>query len=432
MEGAQAVERGQPAMGGANGKSKSFEIPKRMVWEAYRRVKANKGAAGIDEESIRDFENELENNLYKLWNRMSSGSYFPPPVRTVEIPKKTGGWRKLGIPTVADRVAQTVVKSVLEPRLEPVFHPDSYAYRPGKSALEAVKVTRERCWRYAWLIEFDVKSLFDAIDHELLMRAVRTHTDCRWTLLYIERWLKAPFQSAGGDLTMRIAGTPQGGVVSPVLANLFLHYVFDAWISREFPHNPWARFADDGVVHCRSKREAEGLLVALDRRLRECKLELHPEKTRIVYCKDDDRRGDHPVTKFDFLGYGFRPRRAKNRYGNYFVSFLPAVSNQACKKIRHTIRNWRMHLKPDKTLEDLSRMFNPVIRGWIQYYGRFYKSGLYSVLRHLNRALIQWVRWKFKRFKRHRRRAEQWLGGVARRSPGLFAHWQMGILPTAG
>ena len=418
-------------MGGADGKSKPFEISKRTVWEAYKRVKAKKGAAGVDDESIEDFEEDLKNNLYKIWNRMSSGSYFPPPVKSVEIPKKTGGTRKLGVPTVADRVAQMVAKMTLEPCVEPYFHEDSYAYRPGKSALDAVKVTRQRCWRFDWLIEFDVQNLFDTIDHARLLRAVRTHTDCKWLILYIERWLRAPFQSEDGELKARDAGTPQGGVVSPVLSNLFLHYAFDKWMERTFPRSPWARYADDGVVHCRSKLEAERLLAAIEGRLEECGLRLHPDKTRIVYCRDDDRRGEHPVTKFDFLGYTFRPRRSKNRYGKYFINFSPAASNEACKKMRRIVRGWHLHLKPDKSLEDLSRMFNPVIRGWINYYGRFYKSGLYPVLCHLNRALVHWVRRKFKRFARGRRRAEYWLGGVARREPDLFAHWQMGIRPAA-
>ncbi len=419
-------------MGGTDERSKPYEIPKRMVWEAYKRVKANKGAAGVDDESIEDFAGDLKNNLYKIWNRMSSGSYFPPPVKAVEIPKKTGGRRMLGVPTVSDRIAQMVAKMQLEPCVESYFHPDSYAYRPGKSALDAVGVTRQRCWRYDWLIEFDVERLFDTIDHELLQRAVRAHTDCKWLLLYIERWLTAPFEMADGEQVPRDAGTPQGGVVSPVLANLFLHYAFDKWMERTFPRNLWARYADDGVVHCRSKEEAERLLAALQQRMQECGLKLHPDKTRIVYCKDDDRRGEYPIVKFDFLGYTFRPRRSKNRYGKYFVNFTPAASNQACKAMRHRIRNWRMHLKPDKSLEDISRMFNPVIRGWINYYGRFYKSGLYPVLRHLNCALVHWVRRKHKRFHRHRRRAEYWLGRIAQREPRLFAHWRMGICPTAG
>ena len=413
-------------------KAKSFEISKHVVWEAYKRVKANKGAAGIDGESIAAFEEKLKDNLYKIWNRMSSGSYFPPPVKAVEIPKKSGGKRVLGVPTVADRIAQMVAKVYLEPKVEPYFHPDSYGYRPGKSAMEAVAATRERCWRYDWLLEFDIKGLFDNIDHELLLRAVRTHTDCKWLILYIERWLRAPFQREDGQVTERKAGTPQGGVISPLLANLFLHYVFDLWMKRNRPQNPWARYADDGVAHCRTRGEAEELLGQLHRRFRECGLELHPDKTRMVYCQDDDRRGDYSETKFEFLGYTFRPRRSKNRYGKFFINFTPGVSNAACKAMRQTIRQWRLHLKPDKTLEDFSRMFNPVLRGWINYYGRFYKSALYPVLRHMNRALILWARRKYKRLNRHRRRAEYWLGRVARREPQLFAHWRMGILPATG
>jgi len=412
-------------------KTKSFEISKQVVWEAYQRVKANKGAAGIDKESIIDFEQNLKDNLYKLWNRMSSGSYCPPPVKAVEIPKKNGGLRVLGIPTVADRIAQMTVKMYFEPMVEPYFYPDSYGYRPRKSALEAIRITRRRCWRYHWILEYDIKGLFDNIDHKLLMRAVRKHSDCKWIILYIERWLKAPFKDKDG-LIERKAGTPQGGVISPVLANLFLHYVFDKWIKTNFPQNPWARYADDGIVHTKTKVEAENLLEKLEQRFKACKLELHPDRTRIVYCKDDDRRGNYPEIKFDFLGYTFRPRRSKNRYGKHFINFTPAVSNKSCKAMRQVIRSWRIHLKPDKELIDISRMFNPVIRGWINYYGCFYKSGLFPVLRKLNRAIIYWARRKYKRLARHRRRAEYWLGRIARREPQLFAHWQMGVLPTAG
>ncbi len=414
-------------------KTKSFEISKHVVWEAYERVKANKGAAGIDDESIAAFEENLKDNLYKIWNRMSSGCYFPPPVKVVEIPKKNGGIRILGVPTVGDRIAQMVAKLYFEPVVEPCFLPDSYGYRPGKSAINAVAVTRERCWRYDWLIEFDIKGLFDNIDHELLMRAVRKHTDCKWLLLYIERWLKAPFQMQDGRIVERNTGTPQGGVISPVLANLFLHYAFDMWMKRNHPQNPWARYADDGVVHCRTKEEAEELLARLHERFGECALALHPDKTRIVYCKDDDRRGEFSnETKFDFLGYTFRPRRSKNRYGKFFINFTPAVSNKACKAMRQTIRHWYLQLKPDKDLLDISRMFNPVLRGWINYYGRFYKSAMYSVMRHMNRALVLWARRKYKRLSRHRHRAEHWLGRIAKREPRLFVHWQIGILPAAG
>lgn len=413
-------------------KAKSFVISKKSVWQAYLKVKANKGAAGIDDETIAGFEADLKNNLYKLWNRMSSGAYFPPSVKAVSIPKKGGGERILGVPTVADRIAQMVVKDYFEPLVEPKFHPDSYGYRPGKSAHQAIEVTRKRCWRYDWVLEFDIKGLFDNIPHEKLMQAVRKHTECRWVLLYIKRWLTVPFEKENGERISRSAGTPQGGVISPVLANLFLHYVFDVWMVRNRSQNPWARYADDGIVHCRSEKEAQELTKQLSTRFRGCGLELHPKKTRIIYCKDDDRPRGYSNQKFDFLGYTFRPRLAKNRYGKFFVSFLPAVSNKAAKTMRRTIHDWRMHLKPDKSIEDLSRMFNPIIRGWINYYGRFYQSRLYKTLRYLNRALVQWVRRKYKRFMRHRRMAEYWLGRLARRDPKLFSHWKMGIFPSAG
>lgn len=413
-------------------KAKSFEIPKRAVWEAYKKVKANGGAAGIDEVSISDFEKDLGNNLYKVWNRMSSGSYFPPPVKAVAIPKKSGGTRILGVPTVADRTAQMVVKERFEQKVEPIFLEDSYGYRPGKSAIDAVGITRKRCWKYNWVLEFDIRGLFDRIDHELLMKAVRKHTDCRWEILYIERWLQAPFMTEEGKLVRRTEGTPQGGVVSPVLANLFLHYAFDLWMEKRYPQNPWVRYADDGLVHCRTEQEAVELLAMIRKRFAECKLEVHSEKTRIVYCKDDDRKGDYVNISFDFLGYTFRPRRAKNKYGKYFVSFLPAVSDKAIKSMRKVVHDWRMHLKPDKSIEDLSRMFNPIIRGWINYYGHFYKSRLHIVMRYINGCLVYWARRKYKRLNRHKRRAEYWLGRLARREPQLFTHWKMGTLPTAG
>ncbi|MCE3202755.1 group II intron reverse transcriptase/maturase [Paenibacillus sonchi] len=413
-------------------KTKPYEISRHMVWEAYKLVKANNGAAGVDDESIQEFEANLKDNLYKIWNRMSSGSYFPPPVKAVEIPKKNGGVRILGVPTVSDRIAQMTVKLYFEPLVEPIFHPDSYGYRPGKSAIDAVRVTRTRCWRYDWVLEFDIKGLFDNIDHEMLMKAVRKHTDCPWVLLYIERWLKAPFQMKDGSKRERVSGTPQGGVISPVLANLFMHYTFDKWMGNKHAQNPWARYADDAVIHCRTNEEAEQLLEKLKERFKQCKLELHPEKTRIVYCKDDDRKGDHPETKFDFLGYTFRPRRSKNRWGKYFINFTPAVSNKACKAMRQTIRGWRMHLKPDLGIYDLSRMFNASVRGWINYYGHFYKSQLYTVLRHMNDALVKWARRKYKKLERHKTRAIRWLGRLAKNVPELFAHWRLGILPAAG
>ena len=295
--------------------AKPFDIPKREVWEAFKKVKANQGAAGVDGQSIADFEADLSNNLYKLWNRLSSGSYFPPPVRRVDIPKANGGTRPLGIPTVADRIAQEVARRYLEPRLEPVFHANSYGYRPGRSAIDAVRQARQRCWRYDWVLDIDVKGYFDSIDWELMLKAVRRHTDCPWVLLYIERWLKAPVQMEDGSVVPRSAGTPQGGVISPILANLFLHYAFDTWMARSFPRIPFERYADDAICHCKSAEEAQALGSALADRFAVCKLVLHPEKTKIVYCKDANRRGDFPNQSFDFLGFSFRARKdgvAKN------------------------------------------------------------------------------------------------------------------------
>lgn len=411
-------------------KSKPYVISKRLVLEAWRRVKANDGAAGVDRESIEDFERELKDNLYRLWNRMSSGSYFPEAVRAVSIPKQGGGERRLGIPTVGDRVAQMVAKMHLEPELEPVFHADSYGYRPAKSAHDALRQARQRCWKYDWVVDLDIKGFFDNIPHELLLKAVRKHAKQKWVVLYIERWLKAPVQEAGGELVAREKGTPQGGVISPLLANLFLHYALDLWLVREHPGNPFERYADDGIVHCRSLEEAERLRAAIGERLAECGLELNAEKTKVVYCKDSDRKGTHGHEKFTFLGYEFRPRRAKNYRGKYFVSFLPAVSDRAGKAIREEMRGWRIPLRSDKSLEDLSRMFNAVIRGWIEYYGRYYRSMLHPIFRHLDRLLVRWACRKYKRLRRHRRRAAQWLARISRREPRLWAHWRIGVRVT--
>jgi len=388
----------------------------------------------VDGESLVAFEKDLKGNLYKIWNRMSSGSYCPPPVRRVEIPKDNGGVRLLGIPTVGDRVAQTVVKMVLEPLVEPMFHPDSYGYRPGRSALDAVSVARKRCWDADWVIDLDIKDFFGSISHDLIERAVAHHTDLAWIRLYVGRWLRAPIQRADGTLEQPARGTPQGGVASPLLANLFMHYAFDAWMQRTFPSVAFERFADDALVHCRSKRQAKAVLVAIRDRLRQCGLELHPTKTRIVYCRDSDRREAHEHVSFDFLGFSFHPRRAKNRWGKFFVGFLPAISAKAAKAVRARIRNWKLaSTRNNQRLEDLAQTINPVVRGWMNYYGRFYRSKLVQVLRHLNEALGAWVRWKYRhRYKRRERASVHWLGRIARRDPTLFAHWQFGVRPEAG
>jgi RNA-directed DNA polymerase len=407
--------------------AKPFCISKMEVWEAYKRVKANKGAAGVDDQTIEDFEKRLKKNLYKIWNRMSSGSYFPPPVRTVKIPKKNGGERKLGIPTVADRIAQQVVKARLEPEVEPIFHPDSYGYRPGKSALDAVGQARERCWRYDWVLDLDIKGFFDNLSQDLLLRAVKKHAPEQWVVLYIERWLKAPVQEEDGRLVPRERGTPQGGVISPLLANLFLHYALDRWLVAHYPQVPFERYADDVIAHCRTEKQAQEMRTAIAERLQTCGLELHPEKTKIVYCKDDLRKKNYPNEKFDFLGYSFQPRRSKNHKGKYFINFSPAVSNKAAKVIRDTFRRWNLPNRSDKAIEDLSRMFNPIIRGWIQYYGRYYRSALYPTMRALNQDLVLWAKRKYKKLRGHHRRAAHWIARISRRAPELFAHWQMGV-----
>jgi len=408
---------------------KPFAISKQVVWDAYEKVKANQGAAGVDGESIAEFEVNLKGNLYKLWNRMSSGSYFPPPVRAVEIPKKAGGVRVLGVPTVADRIAQTVVRLYLEPDVDPLFHPDSYGYRPGRSALDALGVCRKRCWRYDWVIDLDLKAFFDSIDHDLLLKAVSKHTDLPWVLLYVKRWLQAPLQREDGTIVARDRGTPQGSAISPLLANLFLHYAFDRWMTREHPGCPFERYADDAVIHCKTERQARQVLDALGQRLGEVGLELHPTKTRIVYCKDSDRKGSSEHERFDFLGYTFRPRRSKSRHGHYFVNFSPAVSDTARKEIGREIRSWHLLRRSDKSLEDLARIINPIVRGWIGYYGRFYKSMLFLILRRINDRLVRWAMRKYKRLRGHYTRAVEWLAGVYRRAPALFAHWRVGVRP---
>jgi RNA-directed DNA polymerase len=347
---------------------KPFDIPKQQVWEAYRQVAANKGAPGVDEQTLGEFEADLKNNLYRIWNRMSSGSYFPPPVRGVEIPKPHGGGvRLLGVPTVADKVAQTVVAMHLGERAEPRFHPDSYGYRPAKSACDAVGTCRQRCWKYDWAIDLDVQKFFDTVPWDLIVKAVETVTDTAWVLLYVKRWLAAPRQLPDGTLDERDQGTPQGSAVSPILANLFMHYAFDAWMVRNHPDCPFERYADDAVVHCTSRRQAEVVLAGIAERMQEVGLRLHPDKTQIVYCQDGKRRGEHEHTSFTFLGFTFRQRKARDRNGAYFNSFLPAMSTEALKAKSTELRAMRIHRRTDLTLDDLARWLNPIVRGWMNY-----------------------------------------------------------------
>lgn len=412
-------------MSGSKLKGKSFDIRKRLVFEAWERVRANAGAPGVDAVSVAEFASKERGNLYKLWNRMSSGSYFPGPVRAVEIPKDHGaGVRVLGVPNVADRVAQTAAAMLLEEELEPIFHPDSYGYRSGRSAHDALAVTRKRCWEKDWVVDLDIRAFFDSVPHDLLLKAVAHHTDERWVLLCVERWLKAPMGMPDGSIVAREKGTPQGSPISPVLANLFMHYAFDCWMAREYPGCPFERYADDIVVHCDSEEQARTLRAEIATRLGAVGLELHPDKTKVVYCKDDLRRGDSEHTSFDFLGYTFRARRAKGRRG-LFVSFLPAMSQKARRAVSHKIRAWHLNRCSGTDLSSLAREINTQVRGWINYYGAFYRSELYSLTRRIDEHLVRWAMQKFKRLRGKPTKAWVWLNAVRQHQPGLFAHWHM-------
>lgn len=417
---------------GTSPTGKPFDIPKRLVWEAYQKVKANRGAAGVDRQSLADFAQDEANNLYKIWNRMSSGSYFPPPVRAVEIPKAGGtGVRVLGIPTVADRVAQTVVAMVLEPEVEPRFHPDSYGYRPGRSALDAVAVCRKRCWEQSWVLDMDIQGFFDNVPHEPIMKAVAHHTDRAWVLLYVRRWLDAPVQQPDGTLTARDRGTPQGSAISPLLANLFMHYAFDRWLAETQPMIRFERYCDDVIVHCQSKQQAVFLRGLVAERLGGFGLQLHPDKTRIVLCLQDGRTRTGDPVEFTFLGYTFRTRTARRANGTYWQGFLPAVSNSARKAMSAVIRGWRLGRRTSMTFHEVAAMINRVVAGWINYYGRFYKSLLIRFLQTaINPHLVRWSMRKFKHLHRAPKKARQRLARIASADQGIFVHWQHGALPA--
>lgn len=411
-------------------RAKSFEVEKREVWEAYKRVKANRGAAGVDGVTMAEFERGLSKNLYWIWSRMVSGSYFPPPVKRVDIPKGDGKTRPLGIPTVADRIAQMVVQRRLVPLLEPEFHESSYGYRPGRSAHDALRQARQQCWRHDWVLDLDIKGFFDNLDWTLLMSAVRKHTDCPMVVLYIERWLRAAVVMPDGTVVGRDKGTPQGGVISPVLANLFLHYAFDRWMARRHPEVPFERYADDVICHCDSQAQAQSLRTELEQRLAQFSLELHSEKTRVVYCADANRRGPHEQRTFDFLGYSFKPRAARNRWGKVFTNFSPGVSDKAGKAMRGEIRDWRLQRQSRCSMEELLAQKRPVLAGWVRYYGLFNPSSLWRALQSLDVHLVQWVRGKFKSLRAHSQDAWDWLKGLKTRAPTLWPHWREAIMTT--
>lgn len=402
--------------------TKAFSISKSQVAKAYKLVRANAGSAGIDRQSLDDFDENLKDNLYKIWNRLSSGSYFPPPVMATEIPKKSGGIRVLGIPTVSDRIAQMVVRLSFEPNVEPHFLDDSYGYRPNKSALDAIEVTRRRCWKHSWVLEFDIKGLFDNIPHDLLIKAVKKHTKDKWIVLYIQRWLTASIVMPNGKIISREKGTPQGGVISPVLANLFLHYAFDKWMQRQYPNNAWCRYADDGLIHCLNKTQAELIFKALSLRMLECGLEIHPDKTKIVYCKNAQRKQKYGTIKFDFLGYTFSPRRSKSK-DKVFIGFNPAVSKSSMKSMRDKIRNWRLNKRLHLDIKQIAKVCNPVLRGWYQYYGKYNPSWLKPIWNQVNMSLVKWAMRKYKKLNTKTRAAKR-IQAIMQKNPNLLFHWK--------
>lgn len=401
---------------------KPFAVTGYEVWHAWEQVRDNKGAPGVDGQSIAAFEERLEDNLYKIWNRMSSGTWFPPPVRAVEIPK-AGGTRTLGVPTIADRVAQTVAAHRIEIAAEKIFHRDSYGYRPGRGAHDALAVARKRCWEFDWVVEFDIRAFFDSVPWDLVVRAVEALCLPAWVLLYVRRWLAAPVVVPDGEARTRDRGTPQGSAVSPVIANLFLHWAFDSWMDREFPDCPFERYADDGLVHCKSQARARQVLAALEQRMRDVGLELHPGKTRIVYCRDSRRRKpwDGPVS-FDFLGYAFRPRDSMGKNGR-FTGFDLAVSPKAVKRMSKIVTGWQLHRLTGLTWEQLADWIGPVIRGWMAYYGRFRHSELHPLLSRINWHVQEWIRRKYRRLKPYKAMKRAW-NRITSQKPGLLPHWR--------
>lgn len=409
--------------------TKSIPISRPMIWEAYKKVRSNQGSAGVDQISMDEFDADRSQYLYKLWNRMASGSYFPPPVKEVEVPKKDGKVRKLGIPTIGDRVAQMAVKDYLESRFEQIFSPHSYGYRPKRNAHQALESVRENCRKTDWVIDLDIKGFFDNIDHNKLMLAVRKHVPEKWCIMYIQRWLQMPVLTKSGELIQKQGkGTPQGGVISPLLANLFLHYAMDMWLEQTHPTVSYVRYADDAIMHCRNKAQAEDVLKTLKERMLKCGLELHPEKTKLVYCKDYRRQENHEMVKFDFLGYSFQPRSTKSkRTGKLFVGFDCAISISSKKRIADKMEELDIVHLTHKSIVGVAIYLDPFIRGWVNYYGRFRIGALKPIFQQLRNRLVMWARKRYKRYKTSLNRAFDWLNRIKEQFPNLFYHWKLGF-----
>jgi len=409
--------------------TKSVPISRTMVWEAYKKVRSNQGSAGVDQVSMEEFNADRSKHLYKLWNRMASGSYFPPPVKEVEIPKGDSKIRKLGIPTIGDRVAQTVIKEYLEPRFEEIFSPHSYGYRPDKNAHQALASVRENCKLSDWVIDLDIKGFFDNIDHDKLMLAVEKHVGEKWCILYIKRWLQMPVLTKSGELIQKQGkGTPQGGVISPLLANLFLHYAMDKWLEQTHDTVKYERYADDAILHCKSQKQADYVLRNLNKRMQDCGLELHPEKTKIVYCRDHRRQENYPTVKFDFLGYSFQPRsNMSRRTGKMFLGFDCAISIKSKKRIADKMKELDIVHLSHKSIVGVAQFLEPYIRGWCNYYGKFRLSALNPIFQMLRQYLVKWARKRYKRYKTSLTKAYAWLKRVKEQFPGLFYQWKLGF-----
>lgn len=404
---------------------RTIPITFKMVVDSYSKVRKGGKAAGIDDQFWEEFDKDVQGHLYVLWNRLASGSYFPSAVKEVEIPKKDGRKRKLGVPTLRDRIAQGVIKDYMEIRIDHHFHKHSYGYRPMKNAHQALSQVRKNCQKIDWVIDLDIKNYFDEIDHELVLKAVESLIEEKWVRMYVKRWLEAKIQKVTGEEVERGGkGTPQGGVISPLLANLFLHYALDKWLEKNYSGIKFVRYADDVIIHCRSKQEADEMLKAVSERLQKVGLRLNEEKTQIVYCSDYRRKLIHSKVEFGFLGFSYRPRKTKSKVGarNSFTIYAPDISSGNYKKLTDAIRSTVMWRNTTMKIEDIAQLLNPRIRGWINYFGKFNSRRLRSLFIRLELRLLRWLMKKLK--LSGIRKAVKRLKTIKTTNPRLFVHWQ--------